>query len=182
MSQVNLTKMFLISFYCLSILLSFAQGQMNETEPPKAYSADGFHVEGNFEAGLGVSGFSIEPKYAFEDNYEVGLVLTTKRTYQVFNNNQDFFDDGSVKGIMLSMRTRNMEKIVAPYLGLKMGVFFVEEGAEIIQGVPEPSIKSSGIGYGLNFGIYLGPLNLGIYTERADTYYRSTGFNLGLRI
>ena len=163
-------------------LIAWSQDDNGEerTKRFNPFSTNAFHVEIGLGLGLGRTSLSFETKYATDQNFEIGLELSTKKTFQVFNNNFDLYDNGSVVGILTSIRLRNMDKKVSPYCGLKAGILFVESGGRIVNKVVGPSTKTTEIGVEVNYGLYLGVFNFGFHYAASDNYL-SKGINLGLR-
>jgi len=127
---------------------------------------------------LGV-GFYIEPKYALNENIDLGLLISSNA-----------FAGGDLTGSTASVSALGMWAIlptftyrfstnkVTPYGGLGLGLYSVE-GVEV-SGFPKGESESK-IGFAPRAGVYLGRLNLGVaYNIVSD--FNFLQFNLGVRI
>ena len=125
---------------------------------------------------LGI-GFYIEPKYAFNENIDLGLYVGSNG-----------FAGADLAGASVSARAivpvlatgtyRISTSKVTPYAGLGLGMYFAQ--AVEIDGV-EIGDAESEFGFAPRAGVYIGRMNLGVaYNIVKDSNYLQ--FNLGVRI
>ncbi|WP_425392756.1 hypothetical protein [Ekhidna sp.] len=129
---------------------------------------------------LGI-GFYIEPKYAFNENIDLGLVLGTNGFAGADLGGQSYGATSAL--VVLPTGTyRFSTSKVTPYAGLGLGLYRFD-GAEVsVAG--GGSVETEGetkFGFAPRAGVYLGRMNLGAaYNIVSDANYLQ--INLGVRI
>lgn len=135
----------------------------------------------SYDLGVGVY---IEPKYALNDNLDLGLLIGSNGFAGA-----DFSAGGvatsvgatSVLAILPTGTYRFSDAPVTPYAGLGLGIYSFK-GAEVtVAGVTVETESNSEFGFAPRAGVYLGRVNLGIaYNIVKDANFLQ--FNLGARI
>lgn len=128
---------------------------------------------------LGV-GFYIEPKYAINDNIDLGLVIGSNGFAGADFGGQSFGATGALV-ILPTATYRFSTNTVTPYAGLGLGLYNFK-GAEVtVNSVTLEGESESKFGFAPRAGVYIGRLNLGVaYNIVSDANYLQ--FNLGVRI
>ena len=157
-----------------------------------AYTASAqFHIElgpnfnlpqGDFADSykLGI-GFYIEPKYAMNENIDLGLYIGSNGFA-----GEDIAGGGSVSAtaivpVLATGTYRFSDGKVTPYGGLGLGMYFAK-GAEVtVNNVTTEGESSTEFGFAPRAGVYIGRMNLGAaYNIVKDANYIQ--INLGVRI
>ncbi len=128
---------------------------------------------------LGV-GFYIEPKYAFNENIDLGLVIGSNG-FAGADFGGASYGATSALVILPTATYRFSTNSVTPYAGLGLGLYSFK-GAEVtIANVTTDGESESKFGFAPRAGVYIGRLNLGAaYNIVSDANYIQ--FNLGFRI
>ncbi|MEO9869876.1 outer membrane beta-barrel protein [Ekhidna sp.] len=147
-----------------------------------------FHVELGLNANLPQGDFAdayklgvgvyVEPKYAFNENIDLGLYIGSNGFA-----GEDISGGGSVEAtaivpVLATGTYRFSTNNVTPYAGLGLGMYFI--AAAEIDGT-EVGEAESEFGFAPRAGVYVGRLNLGAaYNIVKDANY--VQINLGFRI
>ncbi len=175
--QTNQTmKKLLLTALAIGIFSYSATAQFHIEFPGLNFNSPQGDFGETYDLGIG---FYIEPKYALNENIDLGLLIGSNGFAGADIDGTNSSADAT--GVLVIQPTgtyRFSSSSVTPYAGLGLGLYSFQ--AVEIDGV-EIGESESKFGFAPRAGVYVGRLNLGLaYNIVSDATYLQ--FNLGVRL
>lgn len=173
-------KKLILSVCAIALFVSTASAQFHIELGPNFNLPQGDFAD-SYDLGIG---FYIEPKYALNENIDLGLLIgsngfaggdinTGAGTAEV--------DATSIIAILPTGTYRFSTNNVTPYAGLGLGMYLAEAFTVDTNGDLQSDGREGEFGFAPRAGVYIGRMNIGAaYNIVKDANYIQ--FNLGVRI